>query len=134
MTVALAPPEQGQMVSVRSRQWVVNDVRPSTLLAPALKPTFSGPQHLLTLASVEDDGLCAELQVFWEIEHGTGVVESPCRNRPASTNRTSWTPSSTPCAGAPPPPPTRRTSRFHLTTSSSPTETPSVRPGRKGEP
>ena len=69
------PPEQGQLVSVRSRQWIVNDVRPSTLPAAALKPTFSGPQHLLTLASVEDDGLGEELQVIWEIEPGAKVIE-----------------------------------------------------------
>jgi hypothetical protein len=35
-SVAHPPPEQGQLVSVRSRQWVVNDVRPSTLPPPAL--------------------------------------------------------------------------------------------------
>ncbi|HJZ60183.1 MAG TPA: DISARM system SNF2-like helicase DrmD [Gemmataceae bacterium] len=76
MTVAVSsPPEQGQLVSVRSRQWIVNDVRPSTLPAAALKPTFSGPQHLLTLASVEDDGLGEELQVIWEIEPGAKVIE-----------------------------------------------------------
>jgi ERCC4-related helicase len=74
VTVA-SPPEQGQLVSVRSRQWIVTDVRPSTLPAPALKPTFSGPQHLLTLASVEDDGLGEELQVIWEIEPGAKVIE-----------------------------------------------------------
>ena len=49
--------------------------RPSTLPAAALKPTFSGPQHLLTLASVEDDGLGEELQVIWEIEPGAKVIE-----------------------------------------------------------
>src|SRR6516165_5459189 len=74
VTVA-SPPEQGQLVSVRSRQWIVNDVRPSTLPAVALKPTFSGPQHLLTLASVEDDGLGEELQVIWEIEPGAQIIE-----------------------------------------------------------
>ena len=35
-SVAHSPPEQGQLVSARSRQWVVNDVRPSTLPPPAL--------------------------------------------------------------------------------------------------
>jgi hypothetical protein len=76
MAVAVAsPPEQGQLVNVRSRQWVVNDVRPSTLPPPALKPAFSGPQHLLTLSSVEDDGLGEELQVIWEIELGARVIE-----------------------------------------------------------
>ena|SRR6266498_914683 len=89
MTVAVAsPPEQGQLVSVRSRQWIVNDVRPSTLPTVALKPTFSGPQHLLTLSSVEDDGLGEELQVIWEIERGAKVIEKvalpePDRLRPA---------------------------------------------------
>src|SRR6476661_394087 len=76
MTVAVTSPlEQGQLVSVRSRQWVVNDVRPSTLPTLALKPSFSGPQHLLTLSSVEDDGLGEELQVIWEIEPGAKVIE-----------------------------------------------------------
>src|ERR671925_1355519 len=73
--VVVGPPEQGQLVSIRSRQWIVNDVRASTLPPPALKPTFSGPQHLLTLASVEDDGLGEELQVIWEIEPGAKVIE-----------------------------------------------------------
>src|SRR5919202_1691741 len=74
-SVAHAPPEQGQLVSVRSRQWIVTDVLHSTLPPPALKPTFAGPQHLLTLASVEDDGLGEELQVIWEIEPGAKVIE-----------------------------------------------------------
>ena len=76
MTTTSAPrPEQGQLVSIRSRQWIVNDVRPSTLPPPALKPVFAGPQHLLTLSSVEDDGLGEELQVIWEIEPGAKIIE-----------------------------------------------------------
>ncbi len=74
-SVAPSPPEQGQLVTVRSRKWIVNDVRPSTLSPPALKPTFSGPQHLLTLASVEDDEFGEELQVVWEI--GPGFEGNP---------------------------------------------------------
>ena len=66
--VAHSPPEQGQLVSVRSRQWIVNDVRASTLPPPALKPAFGGRQHLLTLSSVEDDGLGEELQVLFAFE------------------------------------------------------------------
>ena len=30
-TALVAPPEQGQLVSIRSRKWIVNDVAPSTL-------------------------------------------------------------------------------------------------------
>jgi hypothetical protein len=52
-TSVVSPPEQGQLVNVRSRQRIVNDVSPSTLPPPALKPFFSGRQHLLTLASVK---------------------------------------------------------------------------------
>ena len=68
-------PEQGQLVSVRSRPWIVHEVRPSTLPAPALGPTFIGPQNLITLSSVEDDGLGEELQVVWEIEPGARISE-----------------------------------------------------------
>ena len=82
-TTVASPPEEGQLVSVRSMQWVVNDVRPSTLPPPALKPAFSGPQHLLTLSSVEDDGLGEELQVIWEIEPGARVIEKVALHDPA---------------------------------------------------
>lgn len=76
MSTALSsPPEQGQLVQVRSRQWVVNDAKPSALPAPALKPTSASPQHLVTLSSVEDDGLGEELQVVWEIEPGARIIE-----------------------------------------------------------
>jgi len=68
-------PEQGQLVQVRSRQWVVNNVKPSSLPAAVLKPDFAGTQNLLTLSSVEDDGLGEELQVVWEIEPGARVIE-----------------------------------------------------------
>jgi len=53
----------------------VNNVKPSSLPTDALKPKFSGPQNLLTLSSVEDDGLGEELQVVWEIEPGARVIE-----------------------------------------------------------
>src|SRR6476661_3238802 len=70
-----SPPAPAPLASVPSRQWVVNDVLPSTLPTVTLKPIFSGPQHLLTLSSVEDDGLGEELQVIWEIEPGAKVIE-----------------------------------------------------------
>jgi hypothetical protein len=85
-SAAQSPPEQGQLVSVPSRQWIVHDVRPSTLPAAALKPTFHGPQHLLTLASVEEDGLGEELQVIWEIESGARVIERVALPEPTNPN------------------------------------------------
>jgi superfamily II DNA or RNA helicase len=68
-------PEQGQLVQVRSRRWVVNGVKPSGLPASAMQLPIARPQHLLTLTSVEDDGLGEELQVVWEIEPGARVIE-----------------------------------------------------------
>src|SRR5437870_7568112 len=68
-------PEQGQMVSVRSRNWMVTDVSASTLPPERLQSGLESPQHLLTLASVEDDGLGEELNVIWELEPGARVVE-----------------------------------------------------------
>ncbi len=67
----------------RSRQWVVNNnVKPSSLPAVALKPEFTGPQNLLTLSSVEDDGLGEELQVVWELEPGARVIEKVALREP----------------------------------------------------
>jgi len=71
----ISPPEQGQLVQVRSRRWVVNGVKPSGLPTPAMRLPIAGPQHLLTLASVEDDGLGEELQLVWEVEPGAKVIE-----------------------------------------------------------
>lgn len=70
-----SPPEQGQLVQVRARPWVVNSVKPSSLPSPAMKLPVGSLQTLITLASVEDDGLGEELQVVWEIEPGAKVVE-----------------------------------------------------------
>src|SRR3954471_9180015 len=73
-TVAPNLPEQGQLVDVRQRRWVVNDVARSTLPVSPLRP-LQEPQHLVTLSSVEDDALGEELQVVWELELGTRVHE-----------------------------------------------------------
>ena len=70
-----APPEQGQLVEVRKRQYLVSEVAKSTLPAMALKPLNGGGQHLITLSSVEDDALGEELQVIWELEPGAAVIE-----------------------------------------------------------
>ena len=63
------------MVSVRSRNWMVTDVSASTLPPDRLQTGLESPQHLLTLSSVEDDGLGEELNVIWELEPGARVVE-----------------------------------------------------------
>jgi superfamily II DNA or RNA helicase len=73
-SVATAP-EVGQLVRVRDRHWVVSDVAASTL-------DGDRAQHLIELASVEDDGLGDELSVIWEIEPGTAVLETATLPRP----------------------------------------------------
>ena len=73
--VAHSPPEQGQLVTVRQRRYVVTDVAKSTLPDRLLKISGNGAQHLVSLSSVEDDALGEELQVIWEIEPGAQVIE-----------------------------------------------------------
>jgi len=54
---------------------VVADVAKSTLPDRPLRSGGNGPQHLVTLSSVEDDALGEELQVIWELEPGARVLE-----------------------------------------------------------
>lgn len=76
MATALSPPpEQGQLVSVPERRFIVTDVARSTIPDSPLRPSGNGAQHLVSLASVEDDALGEELQVFWELEPGAKVIE-----------------------------------------------------------
>ncbi|MGO9113490.1 MAG: hypothetical protein ACLP9L_30025 [Thermoguttaceae bacterium] len=76
MTIATRnPSEQGQLVTVRQRQYVVSEVAKSTLPAAPLQPLDGHGQHLVTLASVEDDALGEELQVIWKLEPGAAVIE-----------------------------------------------------------
>ena len=83
VSTTASTPEQGQFVQVRSRPWVVNDVKPSSLPGSAMQPIFAGPQNLLTISSVEDDGLGEELQVVWEIEPGAKLIEKVALPEPS---------------------------------------------------
>ncbi|MBD2465966.1 DEAD/DEAH box helicase [Oscillatoria sp. FACHB-1407] len=75
MSATKAIPEQGQLVRVRQRQYVVTDVRQTTLPSSPLFPKVTPAQNLVLLSSIEDDGLGEELQVIWELEPGTQVFE-----------------------------------------------------------
>jgi superfamily II DNA or RNA helicase len=68
--VILAPPEPGQLVEVRRRQWVVADV-----LASTTDGELSSRQHCLTLTSIDDDSLGEQIDVIWEIEPGAHIIE-----------------------------------------------------------
>jgi superfamily II DNA or RNA helicase len=65
------PPEPGQLAGVRGRMWVVGDVVRDSQASLDGRPI----QHLVSLISVEDDATGEELEVVWEIEPGTRVVE-----------------------------------------------------------
>ncbi|MGH9753930.1 MAG: DISARM system SNF2-like helicase DrmD [Blastocatellia bacterium] len=70
-----SPPEQGQLVNVRQRKYIVSEIVKSDLPTPPMKPLPGESQHLVTLSSVEDDALGEELQVIWELEPGASVIE-----------------------------------------------------------
>jgi hypothetical protein len=70
-----ALPEPGQIVIVRRRPFVVNDIQASTLPLPANVQDQSSRQHLLRLSSIEDEGLGEELSVIWELEPGVTSLD-----------------------------------------------------------
>jgi superfamily II DNA or RNA helicase len=85
MTLVAGPiPEAGQLADVRQRRWIVSDVAASTLPPSPLDPAGNGHHHLVSLSSVEDDGLGEELQVIWELEPGARVLERVALPSPSS--------------------------------------------------
>ena len=68
-TISFAPPEVGQLVDVRRRQWIVADVDSSALRPGAPK------QSRVRLASIDEDALGEELEVIWELEPGAHTLE-----------------------------------------------------------
>lgn len=77
-------PEQGQLVTVRDRNWIVKGIFASALPADVMSRDYT-PQHLLQLASVEDDGLGEEIAVVWEIEPGARILETANLPRPVAS-------------------------------------------------
>jgi hypothetical protein len=77
-------PEQGQLVQVRERRWVVADVQADELPSESLQPAASR-QHLLTLRCVDDDAEPDEtLEVVWEVEPGARVFERSALPQPTA--------------------------------------------------
>ncbi len=70
--MTIAPPESSQLVEVRRRQWVVTDVGSSVFAGTDV----SAPQHLVTLASLDEDALDESLSVVWELEPGARILET----------------------------------------------------------
>src|SRR2546430_1657209 len=74
-SAVVSAPEQGQLVNVRQRQYVVTEIAKSTLPVSPLHPSATPAQHLVSLSSVEDDALGKELQWIWELDPGAQVIE-----------------------------------------------------------
>lgn len=75
-TLVAPAPERGQLVVVRDRHWIVTGVTASSLPRDELSTTDPGAQHLVELASVEEDGLGEDIAVIWEVEPAAQVLET----------------------------------------------------------
>lgn len=63
-------PEQGELVEVRRRQWIVSDVEPYRPDGDSYRE-----QDLVTLESIEEDAGGEQISVIWQIEPGARVLE-----------------------------------------------------------
>jgi SNF2 family DNA or RNA helicase len=74
MTTAHASlPEPGQLAIVRQQRFVVTEVAPTKFATTGNSQETA--QHLVTLSSIEDDGLGEEIQVIWELEPGASTCD-----------------------------------------------------------
>src|SRR5262245_20874150 len=58
------PPARGELVEVRSRRWLVEDVRPT-----------GDRKSIVSLACADDDAQGEELEVFWDYELDRRILE-----------------------------------------------------------
>ena len=65
-TLPERPPEVGELVQVRSRRWLVEEVTPSEV---------AGASPVVTLACADDDAQGQALRVFWDYEIDRRILE-----------------------------------------------------------
>ena len=70
---AVPVPEQGNLVRVRDRYWVVESVRQSSRQPDSVSSNGWTRHHLVSLVPIDDKGSSAPLRVFWETEPGTEI-------------------------------------------------------------
>lgn len=63
-------PSVGQLVEVRRRQWVVNEIEEASLF-----DQFHARNHFVSLSSIDEDDLGEMLEVIWELEPGARILE-----------------------------------------------------------
>ena len=69
------PPEVGDLVQVRSRRWLVEEV---------VQSTTPGNTPVVSLACADDDAQGQSLEVFWDYELDRRILEigrASCRER-----------------------------------------------------
>ncbi|MFD0772461.1 DISARM system SNF2-like helicase DrmD [Streptomonospora algeriensis] len=76
-------PEEGQLVTVRNRTWVVSGVRGGSIASSDPYAATARPQHVVSLVSIEDDAAEDRIDVLWELEPGTEVHEGNALPDPA---------------------------------------------------
>lgn len=69
-------PATGQLARVRGRHWVVTDVAATALPYDVKSANAGEGQTMVTLSSVEDDGLGEELRILWELEAGRRILDA----------------------------------------------------------
>lgn len=68
--VPLRTPEQGELVEVHRRQWLVSNVEPFLPEGDRYRE-----QHAVTLESIEEDANGEQITVIWQIEPGARILE-----------------------------------------------------------
>jgi superfamily II DNA or RNA helicase len=83
VTAESGAPAQGQLVTVRNRQWVATEVVRGSIASSDPYALTSAPQHLVTLVSIDEDAHDEELRVVWELEYGAVVHDQNVLPDPA---------------------------------------------------
>lgn len=69
-------PEEGMLVRVRGRMWVVTRTDDGSLPVDGLGSTTPHSQTVLELTSVADDARGETMRVLWEVEPGTQMYDA----------------------------------------------------------
>ncbi len=69
-------PEPGQLVAVRDRRWIVQEVDRSGLDPDPLSSSDTERQHLVTLVGIDDDSFGEDTRLVWELEPAARVIAS----------------------------------------------------------
>ncbi|GFG73229.1 DISARM system SNF2-like helicase DrmD [Mycobacterium botniense] len=74
MSVAISPPEPGQVVEVRGSRWAVANVQAQGLPRSPADEATAQLNHVVELQSLDEDRLGEQLSVIWELEVGHTVT------------------------------------------------------------